>query len=199
MTFVTSATNAEVSEAQPYYFQSNTPSIHTAFICHEYVKGSKGYWIYMKQAISESQVREVFFCDTRQSLSFLTLGTVISMSSLLPKEWASSFPLEPVQMPLYILGSSVLQYVRAVINISQASTKSKTQPGSANLTPLNTTLLSGLVLPGETNSPSPLSQSFDSIGFCALSYGQYLSFNSQSLETATLTDQNCNNKKVNSG
>lgn len=31
MTFVTSATNAEVSQAQPYCFQSNAPSIHRAF------------------------------------------------------------------------------------------------------------------------------------------------------------------------
>lgn len=46
MTFVTSATNAEVSQAQPYYFQSNAPFIHRAFVCHKYVKNCR---IYMKQ------------------------------------------------------------------------------------------------------------------------------------------------------
>lgn len=36
MTFVTSATNTEVSQAQPYYFQSNAPSILWAFLGHWY-------------------------------------------------------------------------------------------------------------------------------------------------------------------
>ena len=86
VTFVTSAANIAVSQAQPYYFQSNAPPVLGAFLGHRYDREPRGLGV--QEAAYVSQGKRGFVpSPSPSSLAFGPHKCLAVLSDfLLPKE-----------------------------------------------------------------------------------------------------------------